>query len=258
MTWNFAKLLECMHSYHAIGTAFRLVTMSWKPTDSSKNRISCPPVYFQRKASFKQILGTIIQKHISGKERIMMHCACRALYATKSLFLSFGKAPLFLMGGLKWLYYVCSDNCESSEFQGICFFGDSVCWKVRHSMSKVQREVSRSCSESGNDYWNAPSAEGSALSWRKCNGWGYKASILGKTGAATRPEEQDTETIIRHGSGLRVRIGEGVLFPARIFFLSLCLVARSRRKVLSLIHTCCQNPDLALGPSYLNCSSSSK
>lgn len=106
MTWNFAKLLECMHSYHAIGTAFRLVTMSWKPTDSSKNRISCPPVYFQRKASFKQILGTIIQKHISGKERIMMHCACIALYATKSLFLSFGKAPLFLMGGLKWLYYV--------------------------------------------------------------------------------------------------------------------------------------------------------
>lgn len=151
MTWNFAKLLECMHSYHTIGTAFRLVTMSWKPTDSSKNRISCPPVYFQRKASFKQILGTIIQKHISGKERIMMHCACTALYATKSLFLSFGKAPLFLMGGSE-VTLLCSDDCESSEFQGICFFGDSVCWKVRHSMSKFRREVSRSCSESGNDY----------------------------------------------------------------------------------------------------------
>lgn len=107
MTWNFAKLLECMHSYHAIGTAFRLVYMSWKPTDSSKNRISCPPVYFQRKPSFKQrILGKMIQKHISGKERIMIHCACIALCATKSLFLSFGKAPLFLMAGLKWLYYL--------------------------------------------------------------------------------------------------------------------------------------------------------
>lgn len=87
--------------------SFQLVYMSWKPTDSSKDRISCPPVYFQRKVSFKQrILGKMIQKHISGKERIMMHCVCVALYATKSLFLSFGKAPLFLMGGWKWLYYV--------------------------------------------------------------------------------------------------------------------------------------------------------
>lgn len=99
-----------------------------------------------------------------------------------------------------------------------------------------------------------------SLTRRKSSGWGNKASILGRTEAATRQEEQDIGASICPGLGLPTRIGEGVVVPAVFFpLLSLCLVPRSKSKVSSLIHKdSTVPPDLVLGPSYFHCSPSCK
>lgn len=69
--------------------------MSWKPIDSFKDRMSCPPVHFQRETTCKwRIVGTCFKSTEKGKKE-GGYTVCIGLQTTKSLlFLSSGKATL--------------------------------------------------------------------------------------------------------------------------------------------------------------------
>lgn len=61
--------------------SFSIVFMIWKPTDSLKDRISCPPFYVQREVTFKQrILGKSFKSTEQGKKNHDALCLHRCVY----------------------------------------------------------------------------------------------------------------------------------------------------------------------------------